>query len=313
MVGKDAGQRKRRAEEDFEAEEAEVPTDDDTPTEEEESGSDGGEYDDDDDGGGLADFAAGAGSAENKSTARDALWADPTHDEMQGLRETELLFKSSLMRLQIEELKGEVSVDYTKLAPLEEWLHTLRAHLIAIPAARMPASRLAGAEPPAIDAFDFEPPSAVHVVGSFLLRTLARPALSVDVAVEIPAASLHHKDFLNNKYFQKRQLFLARIADSLEKAGLGSVTPAPALRPGRATAPAQPSTHLNVAPLRRGRYPSPASAATRASPWWWCSPRARRSAASPPSSPCTFCRASRRTSSRPRGSAQPATTCASLA
>jgi hypothetical protein len=31
----------------------------------------------------------------------DSLYADPTHDEMRALKETELLFKSSLMQLQV--------------------------------------------------------------------------------------------------------------------------------------------------------------------------------------------------------------------
>ena len=95
MVGKSAVGKKRRAEEEEEAAAM--------PAEEEDSGSDGGEHSDGDDAGGLSGFASnGAGeAAEDKTTAWDALWADPTHDEMQGLRETELLFKSSLMRLQV--------------------------------------------------------------------------------------------------------------------------------------------------------------------------------------------------------------------
>ncbi|KAJ1486147.1 hypothetical protein T484DRAFT_1790833 [Baffinella frigidus] len=91
MVAKIAVGKKRRAEEE---EAAAMPAEED---------SDGGEDSDGDDGGGLAGFAGNGAAepAEDKATARDALWADPTHDEMQGLRETELLFKSSLMRLQV--------------------------------------------------------------------------------------------------------------------------------------------------------------------------------------------------------------------
>ncbi|KAJ1486146.1 Nrap protein, partial [Baffinella frigidus] len=78
--------------------------------------------------------------------------------------------------------------------------------------------------PAAIEGLDFIAPTGVHVVGSFLLRTLARPALSVDIAVEMPAECLHHKDFLNHKYLQKRQLFLSRIAEALSAAGIGEVS-----------------------------------------------------------------------------------------
>ena len=43
----------------------------------------------------------------------------------------------------------------------------------------------------------FRPPAAVSVVGSYALRTVARPEVVVDVAVEIPGACLFKKAHLN--------------------------------------------------------------------------------------------------------------------
>ena len=62
----------------------------------------------------------------------------------------------------------------------------------------------------------FKAPAAVHMVGSYLLRTVTRPDLVVDVVVEMPADLLQQKDFLNNKYIEKRQLYLAHVAHRLQ-------------------------------------------------------------------------------------------------
>jgi hypothetical protein len=56
----------------------------------------------------------------NEKGGHKGKWQDPTHEEISGYRQAEQLFKSSLLQLQITELKGEVSVDYTKLDGLEE-------------------------------------------------------------------------------------------------------------------------------------------------------------------------------------------------
>jgi hypothetical protein len=56
----------------------------------------------------------------NEKGGQKSKWQDPTHDEISGYRQAEQLFKSSLLQLQITELKGEVNVDYTKLTGLEE-------------------------------------------------------------------------------------------------------------------------------------------------------------------------------------------------
>lgn len=46
-------------------------------------------------------------------------------------------------------------------------------------------------------AFTFQPPTSVSVIGSFALRTAAKPELVLDVAVQIPDACLFKKAHLN--------------------------------------------------------------------------------------------------------------------
>ena len=52
----------------------------------------------------------------------------------------------------------------------------------------------------------------VDLVGSYLLRTLARPCLNVDLAVTMPRACLVPKDYLNHRYTAKRALYLGVIS-----------------------------------------------------------------------------------------------------
>jgi hypothetical protein len=79
---------------------------DEEEEEEEEDGSDGGESGGEEEDGGLAKFVG-------REKGQDKLWADPTHAEMKGLKEAELHFKSSLLRLQMDELKSQVSGEST--------------------------------------------------------------------------------------------------------------------------------------------------------------------------------------------------------
>lgn len=49
-----------------------------------------------------------------------------------------------------------------------------------------------GLKPGATPTLNFEPPATVNVVGSFLLRTLAKPDLNVDMAIQIPTVRGTH-------------------------------------------------------------------------------------------------------------------------
>ncbi|EKX49904.1 hypothetical protein GUITHDRAFT_104301 [Guillardia theta CCMP2712] len=172
---------------------------------EEDSSSDGGEELEDD--------------KVEESKSRDKLWDDPTHDEMKGLKETELLYKSSLLRLEMNELQSEVEVDYTKLGPLEDWLHSFKSFLEKIPRSTIKDKGLDALYTVKGQQFQFLPPTQVELVGSFLLRTLVKPDLNVDMAVEMPADCLHAKDFLNGRFMYKRNMYLSHIAKALGSSG----------------------------------------------------------------------------------------------
>lgn len=66
--------------------------------------------------------------------------------------------------------------------------------------------------------FKFAPPEDVLVLGSYLLHTVAKPILNVDIGVELPRGLVRKgKDILNHRYAYKRASYLHLLAKELKK------------------------------------------------------------------------------------------------
>ncbi|KND02445.1 rRNA-processing protein UTP22 [Spizellomyces punctatus DAOM BR117] len=159
----------------------------------------------------------------------------PTNEEIQQLKETTDLFKSNLFKLQIDELLKEVRIDYSKTTALEKALRKIKDILDSlsdIPEVSV-ADGTSGLQsenivipfpdpaPPA-DAqykFAFKRPSKVFVVGSYLLKTVAKnpSGANVDLAVQMPESLFQEKDHVNYRYFYKRAYYIAVLAAELRK------------------------------------------------------------------------------------------------
>ncbi|KAM9509042.1 nucleolar protein 6 [Guaruba guarouba] len=168
--------------------------------------------------------------------SRAELYKPPTNEELNRLKETEDLFHSSLLRLQIEELLKEVTLKETKKKKIDAFLHEINSLLSAIP--ETPETELTDqawlpkdVKVPFLQVpfsvkgrFHFMPPAELKVVGSYLLGTCIRPEINVDMAVTMPREIFQDKDNLNQRYHRKRALYLAHIAQHLSKQQLfGSV------------------------------------------------------------------------------------------
>ncbi|KAM5298741.1 nucleolar protein 6 isoform 2-T2 [Ctenodactylus gundi] len=168
--------------------------------------------------------------------SRAELYKEPTNEELNRLRETEILFHSSLLRLQIEELLKEVRLSEKKKDRIDVFLREVNQRLRKVPS--VPETELtdqswlpAGVQVPLHQvpytvkgSFRFLPPAQVTVVGSYLLGTCVRPDINVDMAVTMPKEILQDKDLLNQRYFRKCALYLAHLAHHLAQDPLfGSV------------------------------------------------------------------------------------------
>ncbi|XP_006098834.1 nucleolar protein 6 isoform X1 [Myotis lucifugus] len=168
--------------------------------------------------------------------SRAELYKEPTSEELNRLRETESLFHSSLLRLQVEELLKEVRLSEKKKERIDAFLRDVNQRIMRVPST--PETELtdqawlpAGVRVPLHQVpytvkgcFRFLPPAQVTVVGSYLLGTCIRPDINVDVALTMPREILQDKDGLNQRYFRKRALYLAHLAHHLAQDPLfGSV------------------------------------------------------------------------------------------
>lgn len=130
--------------------------------------------------------------------SRAELYKDPTSEELNHLRETESLFHSSLLRLQVEELLKEVKLSEKKKERIDAFLREINQRIMRVPST--PETELIdqawlpdGVQVPLHQVpytvkgcFRFLPPAQVTVVGSYLLGTCIRPDINVDVALTMP-------------------------------------------------------------------------------------------------------------------------------
>ncbi|XP_053304284.1 nucleolar protein 6 [Spea bombifrons] len=190
------------------------------------------EPDDDEASAGEKKAAAGSGSVPGDilrpvKLSKAELYKPPTNEELNRLKETEHLFHSNILRMQIEELLQEVKLKEKRRKNIDNFLHRINSLLGEIPETQerdladqswLPKSvkvpvlqipyRVKGR-------FRFQRPSSIKVVGSYLLGTCIKPEINVDLALTLPREILQEKDNLNQRYFRKRALYLAHIAAHL--------------------------------------------------------------------------------------------------
>uniref|UniRef100_A0A8C8E7P0 Nucleolar protein 6 n=1 Tax=Otus sunia TaxID=257818 RepID=A0A8C8E7P0_9STRI len=163
----------------------------------------------------AAPAGAGAGALQPAKLSRAELYKPPTSEELSQLKETEDLFHSSLLRLQVSR-GGPGSRRWPRSAPLRLTDQAWLPKGVKVPFLQVPFS--------VKGRFRFVPPTELKVVGSYLLGTCIKPEINVDVAVTMPREIFQDKDNLNQRYHRKRALYLAHIAQHFSKEKLfGSV------------------------------------------------------------------------------------------
>ncbi|XP_058027935.1 nucleolar protein 6 [Ahaetulla prasina] len=180
--------------------------------------------------------ASSEGLLQPVKLGKSELYKVPTNEELSHLKETENLFHSNLLRLQIEELLKEVTLKEKRKQRIDAFLHEISAMLNDVP--DVPARDITdqswlptGVKVPILQSpfkvkgkFHFLPPAEVKVVGSYLLGTCIKPEVNVDVAVIMPKEVFQEKDNLNQRYHRKRALYLAHLAQHLAETNrFGSV------------------------------------------------------------------------------------------
>ncbi|CZR57424.1 related to nucleolar RNA-associated protein (NRAP) [Phialocephala subalpina] len=145
-------------------------------------------------------------------------------------------YKSSLFKLQVDELLAEVQPNYEKrLSGVNEALRKLKTSLEGIedrePGSVSEATKsLQNSHKITVPFPDPKPdknaayklsysrPSNINVVGSYALKNMVKTdgALSIDMVVVMPSSIFQEKDYLNYRYFYKRAYYLACVAAGLQ-------------------------------------------------------------------------------------------------
>ncbi|CZS95143.1 related to pre-rRNA processing protein Utp22 [Rhynchosporium agropyri] len=145
------------------------------------------------------------------------------------------LSKSSLFKLQVDELLSEVQPNYEKrLKGVDDLLHKLKGQIegiakrdaVSVPQASKILLKSHKIKIPYPDPkpdnsaaykLSYQKPTNVNVVGSYASKTMVKSdsVLSVDMVVVMPVTIFTEKDYLNYRYFYKRAYYLACIADGL--------------------------------------------------------------------------------------------------
>ncbi|KAM5505196.1 U3 snoRNP protein [Microsporum canis] len=146
-------------------------------------------------------------------------------------------YKSSMFKLQMDELLGQLRPDYDKLlSRVEKSLRKLKTVIEEIPNGTPKTLAEAKKEfesskiaipfpdpPPAKDirySFEYAKPADINVVGSFALKTIVKGQgpTYIDLAVTLPSTLFQKKDYTSYRYFYKRAYYLACIAAAIKSA-----------------------------------------------------------------------------------------------
>ncbi|KAI5295951.1 hypothetical protein KEM52_006328 [Ascosphaera acerosa] len=153
------------------------------------------------------------------------------------------VYKSSLFKLQVDELLEQLRYDHQKqLSRVEKPLRKLKEIIENIP--DIPPRSLREAEeqlqkqsgvvipfpeprplPTTKYEFAYARPTSVNVVGSFALKTQTRRARTpnhIDLSVRIPKRLFQEKDHVNYRYFHKRAHYIACLAAGVSDADSSS-------------------------------------------------------------------------------------------
>lgn len=207
-------------------------------------GDENGE-EDDDSGVGVgadadADVDVDVDSADNQapepsSSSRTAShFAIPSLEEIHGLRETSDLYMNNVFKLQLDEMRKHISPSKTHLPAMDSLLK--RVHQCIMRMQDVPQTSVSKAirvleeryghvhvplpaHLPAEFKLAFVKPRTLNLVGSWLLKTVARRVgdMDVDMEVVMPSILFQDKDTQNMRYFARRSFYLAMLAGELQR------------------------------------------------------------------------------------------------
>ena len=145
----------------------------------------------------------------------------PTAQEVLAASESKQLYRSNLLRLQIDELLCNLSPAYDKLGKVDKLIESICSAVNSVKAVTIPADyskrypdqkfHKAG-----LSDLQFEKPSCVEVIGSYKERAIVKPRQRIDIAMVMPSSCFGEKDIKSYRYFDRRTAYCAELVSQLK-------------------------------------------------------------------------------------------------
>ena len=158
---------------------------------------------------------------------KDKRFALPSRNEMQQLRQAEIVAKNNMYDLEVKELLKKGSLNYDSLKELESCLFTLKKTLDNLPDQEVDKACASMKACPGLGCLrqehtkpitlSFVKPCRMDLVGSYLLHSIVKPQCNVDISIEMPEECFVAKDIADYRYHDKRRLYLSVVAFALMK------------------------------------------------------------------------------------------------
>ncbi|XP_071514441.1 nucleolar protein 6 isoform X1 [Panulirus ornatus] len=158
-----------------------------------------------------------------------SLYRLPTVNELNTLRETQILYHSNIFRMQMEEVLMEVSMKDKHHLQLDEWLTRFSAYLKSMPKSSVHqlnqtewldgkgvCDPVMESMPEVRGTFFFAAPTDVSFVGSFASGTSLIQNACVDVMITLPKKCIYATDWRNGSWLTKRTRYLEWLAVDLQ-------------------------------------------------------------------------------------------------
>ena len=146
----------------------------------------------------------------------------PTASEVISTSESKALYRSNLLRLQIEELLSSITPAYDKLPKVHDLVSVVSRAIadvnplkISVEDARQYPSVVLHKD--LLEPLSFTPPATICELGSFQLKSLVKPLHTIDLGFVIPSSCFSEKDFKSHRYFDRKNIYCAEICKQLSQ------------------------------------------------------------------------------------------------
>lgn len=170
---------------------------------------------------------------EDRMNSKRSKYDLPSKDEQLALQQTEILMKSNLLRLQVDEMLNEVRNEDYRSNSITKWIEYITDYILKSPSkiassdllltkkwllkSKYKKEIVLNGYSQKSTSINFKSPKKVEVIGSYKHHTITSPFINIDIGVTMPKECFEERDILNHIYFDKRKLYLSAIAEALSK------------------------------------------------------------------------------------------------